>query len=160
MQPSKVRDEMKEWSEQLGLSPIGQHQVPDVDFAVSFGLSGLEDLSFEDLDAAMVRLSSYLIYLSSQKGSVMARLSLIESSFNQRLNAATEKMLGDNRWRTYPERRALAIRLDSRLRELEAKVMKLKAQAEKLRDLPHSIEVKVNVLKSAYQRKVYASKDG
>jgi len=157
----EIQEELKEWSGQLGLSPVGQHQVPDVDFAVSFGLAGLEELSLEDLDAAMARLSSYLIYLSSQKGAIMARLSLMESVFNQHLNSVTEKMLGEgNKWRTYPERRALAIRMDSRLQQLEAKVIKLRAQSEKLRDLPHSIEVKVNILKSIYQRRVYESKDG
>lgn len=158
MKLQAISEEIKTWSEGVGLSPVNQHQVPNVDFSVSFGLDGLSDISFEELDSAINRLSSYVIYLSSQKGSLIAYLGLLEAKFNQQLHTITEQNYDSRSFKKFEERKALALRTHSDLRKLEAKIIKTRAKLEKIKEMPHAIELKINMLKNMYQRRVYEEK--
>lgn len=151
----KVRETIEgvyKWAEQKGVQSLQLSGAPDLRFIANLDSDQLEGMTFQELDETLLKISSYKIYLVAQIGEMQSRLSVLRSDFNQRLNSRTEKLIG--KFRTYPERRALVLRTNGRLKDRSEKLAELEAKLEMVKDLPRAIEDKISLMKRLYNRRL------
>ncbi len=152
MKIKKMTTELRAWSEDLGLI-TSESSVPDLDYIISIG-SKFDDLGFSEMDEVIDKVSAYLVYVAAQKSSVESTLNLLSRAFDHQLHTSTEKLIDGKKYRTYDERRALAINMSGDLQVKEARVAKLRAQYDRLKDIPRVIESRLIVLRRIYDRRV------
>lgn len=137
----------------MGLTPLSKDGLPDLNYVLSIG-SKFDDLGFEEMDEAVDKVSSYCVYVASQKSGFESMLGLLKRKFDQRLHTATDKLIGGKKFRTYEERKAVAINMDHKLQKMSLKIAKLQAKFDRIRDLPRTIESRLVVLRKIYERRV------
>ncbi len=153
MSIKEIVSELTDWSGEMGLTPLSKDGLPDLNYVLSIG-SKFDDLGFEEMDEAVDKVSSYCVYVASQKSSFESMLGLLKRKFDQRLHTATDKLIGGKKFRTYEERKAVAINMDHKLQAMSLKIAKLQAKFDRIRDLPRTIESRLVVLRKIYERRV------
>lgn len=153
MKTKEIVSELKEWSGELGITPVSDDGLPSMNYVLKVG-SQFDEMGFEEMDEALDKVSAYQAYIASQKGSLESLLGLLKRDYDQQLHTATEKLTGGKKFRTYEERKALAINMSGALQKKGLKVARVQARFDRIKDLPRTIETRLLVLRKIYERKV------
>lgn len=141
--------------EAIGVSPTNSFDISYKDI-LELGSEALEELSLTAFEELLERISSYNIFLKSQKGSLEAQAVVIEAEVRRILHLETQK-LEQRRgevWLTKEEKEALVLEGNREVRNLHERALVLKGQILKIKDLPFAIDKKLDILKMRYRRKV------
>lgn len=156
MKLSETMGDLNDWEDSVGLSSVNGDSMPNLDYIVNLNNRCMRDMDFEEMDETLEKISAYMVYLAAQKSHVAERLEIIKTVFDHRVNTATEEYANQNpkSYKTYGERKAVVLRTDRNLRNLEEKVVKLSAKLQRLGDLPRVVNDRLFTLRKIYERKI------
>jgi hypothetical protein len=121
-------------------------------------INAVDDGDVNNLGEVIDKVSSYLVYLSAQQAKTAAALTVCDANLSQDLDTATERLYTPDSYKTYGERRALALKMDKKLRKLYFKVTELKAKLKRIDGVPRAVEAKLLVLRKIYERRVHEAR--
>jgi hypothetical protein len=143
-----MKVEIDKWREQAGLNyfvkPEGDPLKKAIDLSVD-----IDDLNLVEMDKAMLVLSNYHSYLSSQAGIIAARVFFLEDELNSRIDLKASRYAAPSA----AERRAVAISKDEDARKLKERLAKEQTKQLMLRPIVDSIRLKIDALKKIYDRR-------
>lgn len=148
--------DLDDWEDSVGLSSVDGDSMPNLNYIVNLDNRCMRDMDFDEMDEALEKMSAYMVYLAAQKSYVAERLEIIKTVFDHRLNTATEEFATQHpkSYKTYGERKAVVLRTDRRLRDLQEKVVRLSAKLKRLEELPRVVNDRLFTLRKIYDRKV------
>ncbi len=156
MKLRETMGDLDDWEDSVGLSSVNGDSMPNLDYIVNLNNRRMRDMDFEEMDETLEKISAYMVYLAAQKSHVAERLEVIKTVFDYRINTATEEYATQHpkSYKTYGERKAVVLRTDRSLRNLEEKVVKLSAKLKRLEEMPRVVNDRLFTLRKIYDRKV------
>lgn len=141
------------------LAKLGVHVAQDPGITVNEILEIGNDLELDEIEELLTLLTSYNIFLKSQKGSYSAQLTIKQGELKRRLYLETQNMpkQSDNgTYLTKEEKESMV--LSSKLNQLHHDVLRLRALFDRIKDIPYAIDKKIDLLKMKYRRLLDADK--
>lgn len=154
MKLSEVMDDLDNWDDGMGLSSVNGSSTPNLDYVVNLDNRSMREMDFDEMDEVLEKLSAYMVYLSSQKSYIAERYETIKTVFEYRLHTETERLVKPKSFKTYGERKALVLRTNKKLREMEERVTRLASKLKRLDELPRVVGDRLFTLRKIYDRRV------
>jgi hypothetical protein len=149
-------NEVERWGEDLGLTAL---VVDDLNLSYTQTVSKkIDSLTPHEISEELDKVSSYHVFISSQKGDIESKLGLAKVVYNRMLHTATEKLCKPNTFKTYEERKTLALNMDGKLSKLCHRIAVLQAKFDKIKDIPRVIENRLIVLRRICEKSINESK--
>jgi hypothetical protein len=139
----------------LGISPPQKPEVT-LDEMLEQDID-LDTIELSIFEAYLEDISSYNLYLKSQKGSYEAKLRILKSEYDRLLGLQTRagpQSSDGGGWLTKEEKEAAALAMQPDLAALRDKILILEGVWIKIKDLPWAIDKKLDLLKLKLQRRV------
>lgn len=114
-----------------------------------------EELGLAEFEDWMEKALSYNIYLKSQKGSIEAKIIILEGEYSRLLGLETQTIERprDGGFLSKEEKEASALLRSDTLVDLRDKLLVAKAKLAKIKDLPFAIDKKINMMQFKYKRR-------
>ena len=143
-----MKNDIEEWRKNTGLEFFSRPMEDPLKNAIELS-TGIDDLDLVGMDKALLVLSNYHNYLSSQMGIINARVIYLEDSYNSQLDLRAGKYTAPS----IAERKAIAIAKSDDLGSLKEKLIKEQAKQAMLRPILDSIKLKIDALKKIFDRR-------
>ena len=151
---SEIYKEVAEDLSKLGVEPGGEFKLTYNEI-MNLGAQALEEIDIAAFEELLERISSYNIFLKSQKGSLEAQLVVLDSELRRTLYLETQNVDPRNglTWLTKEEKESLILSGNEVVKDLYRKSLVLKAKIAKIKDIPFAIDKKLELLKLKYRRR-------
>ena len=143
-----MKSEIDQWREQAGLNYFVKPETDPLKGAIDLSVN-IDDLDLVAIDKALLVLSNYHNYLSSQAGIIAARVMFLEDSLNSKIDLRAARYTQP----TAAERRAIAVSKDENMQKLKERLTKEQTKQLMLRPIVDSIRLKIDALKKIYDRR-------
>ena len=139
----------------LGISPPA---APEVTFDEILSTDvDLDTIPLEELEQYLLEISAYNIFLKSQKGSFEAKLKILGAEYSHHMAVQTRAGPQNSEgggWLSKEEKEAAALQTCDGLAEMREKVLVLEGTIAKIKDLPWSIDKKLDLLTIKLRRRI------
>ena len=151
---SEIYKEVAEDLSKLGVEPGGEFKLTYNEI-MNLGAQALEEIDIAAFEELLERISSYNIFLKSQKGSLEAQIVVLDSELRRNLYLETQNVDPRNgsSWLTKEEKESLILTGNEVVKDLYRKSLVLKAKIAKIKDIPFAIDKKLELLKLKYRRR-------
>lgn len=150
---NKSFNELGEWAGKLGLHPVSQPSL-NCDTIASIDYKSLQTMELTDFEELINRISSYNIYVKSQKASIEAQIEIIGSELSKTLYLETNNLPDSYRYKSPDERVAVVRTTNREIDETSRKLSILKGQFARIKDMPFAIDKKIEILRSILSRRI------
>jgi hypothetical protein len=151
--------EISDWSSKTGLYPISD-PVLTCDYITSITSGDINAMSLDEIEELMLKVSSYNVYLKSQKASTEAQIYIIENELNRILYFEISNLGPEFKFKSLNEKDSIVQITHPEISDLKRKLSLLKAKLFRIKDVPFAIDKKLELIKLKYQRKRDGAKLG
>lgn len=144
---------MSGWINKTGLKSTHE-PASNIDNLLSITVNGLDKLANSEIDDLLLKITSYNLYLKSEKGSILAYISIMEDKRNRMLYSETQKVDTGNKYLSKEEREAIVLSLHPEVAKLNNKLVLLRAKYSKIKDIVHGIDTIIQVIRMYYNRRI------
>lgn len=145
-----MKEELENWRKTTGLDFLAKPEEDVLKNALELTPKQTSGLDLKDLDALLIVLTNYHVYLSSQLGIVSAKAGFLDDELMKRVGPVASKYTAGSAH----ERRAIALaRGDDSLKKLDAQLSSEKIKLEMLRPVCDAIRIKIDTLRRIYDRR-------
>lgn len=145
--------EISDWVSKNGLYPVKYtgltcEEIANIDYKY------LQNISLEQFEEILSKFTSYVIYLKSIKSSIEIQVQITSSDLNKRMYIETNNLGPDYKYKNIEEKIAIVRTSNEDIDNLFNSLNILKAKFIKIKDIPYSIEKKIEILKLIYHRRL------
>ncbi len=153
MNPQEMRDDLKEWQGETGLTkkPAPGLKIEELASIIDYGLDGM---SLQELELLMARIASYNIFLKTEKGRLASRLAYLGDQLKRSLYLETQRLGAEYKYNKIEEKEAIVLANNPDISELKKQVLLAEIKFNQIKDIPHSIDKKLEILVLIYNRKI------
>jgi|SRR5690606_15903002 len=144
-----MREEIGKWRESLGFEYFVKPEEDPLKRAIELA-DTIDSESLADIDKALLVLSNYYSYLSSQYGIIGARVGYLQDELDYAVGARSLRVnVG-----SAVERKAVVVTKDDSLMELKKTLDKEKTKLTMIKPILDSVKVKIDSIKKVYDRRI------
>ena len=144
------QNEIKEWSQKAGLSPIAKLNI-SVEDIVQFCSKKTNDISINDLEDIILKSIAYNIYIKSMKGAILARITQLSDILRQKIGIQTQQM---DKWLNRDEKESAVIVSSNELKTMNDELVQLRMKYSRIKDIPLSLDTAIGHFKFLLNRKI------
>jgi len=145
----------------LGISrpALGDTTLDDiVDCEIDF-----DDIELEAFEDHLMKLSSYNVFLKSQRGSFEAKLRILEAEYSRLMGLETHsgpQSSNGGGWLTGVEKESYALSNRADLRSYKEEIVALQAKLAKMKDIPYAVDKHIDLLTIKLRRRIKIEESG
>lgn len=144
---------ISKWVTENGIYPI-KYSCLSCNDIINIDTKFLHTATLEEIEDLINKFSSYVIYLKSVKSSIEVQIQIIDSELNNDIFKIVSSLGSDYQYKSIGEKistiKSMYPEIDKRSFELNI----LKAKLLKIKDMPYSIEKKIDIFKMIYNRRI------
>jgi len=120
-----------------------------------------DEIPLDEFENILLKISSYVTFLESQKGSLEAQLYIYEEEYHRMMGLATSAgpTKKNDSLLSKDEKQAFALGHREDLMEMRKKIISLKAKVTKIKNIPFAINKKIDLLTLKYKRRIHANRN-
>ena len=144
----RLSEKIDHWQKSIGISLNG-----NVEFNCDAVLNIMQgDIAQQDIEAIIFKLSSYNFFLKSQKADIEAKLELINNFLSRELYTQTANLGDEFQYKTHNEKIAIVRKANPKINRAINRKTLLSAKLNKIKDIPYTIDIFIDVLKMRHRR--------
>jgi hypothetical protein len=145
-----MKEELETWRRTTGLEYLAKPEEDMLKNALEMSPKKIVDLDLRDLDALLIILANYHVYLSAQLGVISAKVSFLEDQLLRVVGPVASKYSAGSA----VERRAIAIqRADESVKKMDGQLSTEKIKLEMLRPVCDAVRTKIDTMRRIYDRR-------
>ena len=151
------KQKISSWVTENGIYPMKYTSLSCNDI-INIDTKFLHNTTLEEIEDLINKFSSYSMYLKSVKSSIEVQIQIIDSELNSDIFKIVGSLGSDYQYKSIGEKisaiKSMYPEIDKRSFELNV----LKAKLLKIKDVPYSIEKKIDIFKMIYNRRIIENK--
>jgi hypothetical protein len=145
---------MKQFSDSLHVYPVPDPGVSCEEILTAnynkMDLSALEDF--------MLRITSFLVFLNTQKDSLGAQIKILSHELNQKVYLGTQRLGEQGKYKCIDEKIALVLEAFPDVMTKSQQLSLLEAKFQRVANIPFSISKHLEIIKAKYYRRLNEEK--